>query len=452
MTARAKLGGDRGVALPLALAVLFTTGGLATLAAREAIFSSSQTLRDQTVKRAAHAATAGIEAGIFRMNRMQPGPQECVVKSGSGGSLAVADLAADGWCAPQTEDLGNGSSFSVRVSGVTTVSANGQMLAERRMVSTGIAGSTTRRVRVTMNAATGAPVFAQGYAAVSLATVDYGNNVRITGGLGSNGNIYLKNSAQVCGAATPGPGKRLFIRNAASVCPTQSTAPAQTSFNLQPVDQGDAPTANDNARIGSPPAAHRDDPCSSCESVMWDPATRVLELSNNATLTLGGNVYSFCRLELSNSAQLKIATRTSGTVRIFMDSPENCGGGSGMGSVAVGNSATFVNLNPSPSTFQLYAVGSETVATDVEFANGVDFQPDLVMAIFAPYSTVTLKNGVRLTGAIAARAVVLQNSASIVYHESIAEITTGSPIRLYRDETLVDCISAQIGPEPDSGC
>jgi hypothetical protein len=451
MTARAKLGGDRGVALPLALAVLFTTGGLATLAAREAIFSSSQTLRDQTVKRAAHAATAGIEAGIFRMNRMQPGPQECVVKSGSGGSLAVADLAADGWCAPQTEDLGNGSSFSVRVSGVTTVSANGQMLAERRMVSTGIAGSTTRRVRVTMNAATGAPVFAQGYAAVSLATVDYGNNVRITGGLGSNGNIYLKNSAQVCGAATPGPGKRLFIRNAASVCPTHSTAAAQTSFNLQPVDQGDAPANNDNARIGNPPQPTSLDPCTDCDGIDWDPSTRMLRLRNNSTLTLGGSVYSFCGIELENTAQLKIPVRPLGTgLRLFVDAPESCGG-EGTGSVSVRNSATILNLNADPTTFQLYLIGSSAISTVVAF-DGVDLAQNLVMAVYAPYSTIRIKGDTTLSGAIASKSIDLQNSARIDYHERIADITTGSPLRLYRPEHYLECTSTPPGSEPDSGC
>ena len=452
MSALDRLRGERGLALPLSLAVLFTTSGLAVLAARGAIVSNTQTQRDKNLKGAAQAAGAGVEAALFRINRMQPGAQQCVVKSASSGALEVAGLAADGWCAPQTEHLGDGSSFSVRVSGASTVTANGQTLAERRVVATGIAGPVKRRVRLRMDAATGAPVFALGYAAVSLASVDYSNSVRVTGGLGSNGNIYLKNSVEVCGPATAGPGKSLFVRHSASVCPTYSTAPAQTSFNLQPVDQGNAPTVNDNARIGSPPASLRDDPCTSCESVQWDPQTRVLVLRNNATLTLGGSVYSFCRLDLDNSAQLKIATRTSGSVRIFVDAPENCGGGSGMGSVEVRNYATIVNLNPSPATLQLYVVGSEAVDTDVEFANAADFQPDLVMAIFAPYSTVTLKNSVQLTGAIAARSVVLQNSASVAYHQGIAEITTGSPIRLYRDEGVVECTSEPTGPAPDSGC
>jgi hypothetical protein len=452
MAARPKLSAERGVALPLSLLVLFATSGLATLAAREAIFANRQTLRDQQVKQAAQAADAGIEAVLFRTNRIQPASQQCVVATGPGGQLAIAGLAADGWCSPQTEELGDGSSYTVRVSGARTVTANGQTLAERQVIATGISGAAKRRVMLRMNAATGAPVFALGYAVVSLGAADYGNNVRVTGGLGSNGNIYLRNSAQVCGPATPGPGKTLFLRNAASVCANQSTAATQTSFNLQPVDQGDAPVANDNARLGNPPAMYRDDACTSCEDVQWNPATRVLILRNNATLTLGGNVYSFCRIELNNSAQLNIAARASGSTRIFVDSPENCGSGSGMGSVEVRNYATFVNLNANASALQLYVVGSEEIETKVDFANGVDFQPDFVMAIFAPYSTVSVKNGVRITGAIAARSVSLQNSASVNYHQSIEDITSGSPVRLYRDEVLVECTSEPTGPTPDSGC
>src|SRR4029078_10707706 len=129
------------------------------------------------------------------------------------------------------------------------------------------------------------------------------------------------------------------------VCGGYSVAPAATAFNLQPVDQGNAPTVNDNGRIGNPPGVASADTCTSCANIDWNPATRVLNLRNNATLTLGGNVYSLCRLDLDNSSQLKIAARPLGTsVRIYIDSPENCGGANGMGSVSVRNDSTIVNM------------------------------------------------------------------------------------------------------------
>jgi hypothetical protein len=250
---------------------------------------------------------------------------------------------------------------------------------------------------------------------------------------------------------TPGPGKTVEIRNSASVCPSGSTTPAQQSFNLQPVDQGDAATNNDNARIGSPPQPTSLDPCTDCGSIDWDPATRMLNLRNNSTLTLGGSVYSFCGIDLDNTAQLKIPARPLGTgIRIFIDSPDNCGG-AGTGSVSARNSATILNLNTDPTTFQLYLLGSSSIPTYVAF-DGVDFASDLVMAVYAPYSTIRIKGDSRLSGAIASKAIDLQNSAGIEYHERIADITTGSPLRLYRPEQYVECTTVPTSTQPDSGC
>jgi hypothetical protein len=321
------------------------------------------------------------------------------------------------------------------------------------VVSTGTAAGVRRRVLTRITAATGEPVFPGGYAGVSLTSLSVGNNVNVSGGLGTNGSILLKNFAAVCGDTTPGPGKTLTIQNNAHVCGGYSLAPAQTPFNLQPVDQGNAPTVNDNARIGSPPGVTSQDTCTSCGSIDWNPATRVLNLRNNATLTLGGNVYSLCRLDLDNSSQLKIAARASGTsVRIYIDSPEHCGGGNGMGSVSVRNDAAIVNMNTDPTTLQLYVVGSADIATSVDFTNGVDLATGMVMAIFAPYSTVTLSNNVSLTGAIAARSLVLENNASLIYSDRIADITTGSALRLYRSAEYRECGADQETSAIDSGC
>ncbi len=116
----------------------------------------------------------------------------------------------DGWCINQTEDLGDGASYTSRASSAVSLNTNGQLLVQRKIVSTGTVNGVKRRVLLTTNAATGAPLFPANYAAVSLSSVDYGNSVFINGGVGSNGNITLRNTAEVCGAATPGPGKTLI--------------------------------------------------------------------------------------------------------------------------------------------------------------------------------------------------------------------------------------------------
>jgi hypothetical protein len=442
---------QRAIALPMSLAVMALTWGLATVALREALTSQTQTQRDRDVKRALQAANAGAETAIYRLNLLQPLSQQCITITA--GQLAVSVVQADGWCAPQTEDLGDGVSYVSRASTGVALHVNGQALVERKVVSTGIANGVRRRILTRITAATGEPVFPYGYAGVSLAALDIGNNVSIAGGLGSNGNVQLKNSAHVCGDTTPGPGKALTIQNSAGVCAGYSTSPTTTSFNLQPVDQGNAPTVNDNARIGSPPSSISLDPCTTCGSVDWNPTTRVLNLRNNATLTLGGNVYSFCRLDLDNSSQLKIAARPLGTsVRIYIDSPENCGGANGMGSVSVRNDSTIVNMNTDPTTLQIYVVGSPTRTTTVDFSNGVSLESDMVMALYAPYSTVTLRNNVGITGAVAARALNLSNNASLTWDQSVGDITTGSPLRLYRSEQYKECASQPDATAVDSAC
>ena len=445
------LADERGIAIPVALAVLFLVWGLALVSLREALGAQHQTQRDRDVKRALQAAGAGVDAMLYRFNLIQPGSLQCITLTA--GTLSVTALGSDGWCPAQSEDLGDGVTYTARVSPAISIRPNGQALVQREVVSTGAANGIQRRVFERITAATGEPVFPGGYAGVSLTALSVGNNVDISGGLGTNGNILLKNFAHVCGDTTPGPGKALTIQNNAGVCPGYSVSPAATPFNLQPVDQGNAPTVNDNLRIGNPPGPASLDTCTSCGSIDWNPATRVLKLNNNATLTLGGNVYSLCRLELNNSAQLKIAARAPGTaVRIYVDSPESCGGGNGMGSVSVRNDSAIVNMNADPTTLQLYVVGSSTINTTVDFSNGVSLATSMVMAVYAPYSTVTLNNNVSLTGAIAARSLVLQNHASLIYSDRIADITTGSMLRLYRSAEYRECGGDQETSAIDSGC
>jgi hypothetical protein len=442
---------ERAIAVPVALAILFLVWGLATVSLRGALTAQTQSHRDSEVKRALQAANAGVDAQIYRFNLLQPGSLQCI--SLSLGTLTVSALSADGWCAPQSEDLGDNTSYTARVSRAIAVRPNGQALVQRSVVSTGYSNGVRRRVLTRITAATGEPIFPGGYAGISLSSLDVGNNVNVTGGLGTNGNVVLKNFAEVCGDTTPGPGKSLSIQNNAHVCGGYSVAPAETAFNLQPVDQGNAATVNDNLRIGNPPSSVSLDPCTSCGNVTWNPSTRVLSLKNNATLTLGGSVYSLCRLDLDNTAQLKIPARPLGNaVRIYIDSPENCGGGNGMGSVSVRNNSSIVNMNADPATLQLYVVGSTTVATSVDFSNGLDFATDMIMAVYAPNSTVTLRNNVRMTGAVAARQLVLQNNASLTYHDRIADITSGSLMRLYRSAEYKECANDQETSEVDSGC
>jgi hypothetical protein len=445
---------ESGVALPAALGVLFVVSALATFAARASIVAGHQSFRDQNVKRATQAAFGGVQALRYQVNLLQPGVSECVVKNVTTGALSVASVLSDGWCAPQSEDLGDGASYSARISASTALTVGGQILAQRRIVSTGTVNGVKRRVSQTVNAATGAPMFAPGYAAVSQSGVDIGNSVRINGGLGSNGNIALRNTATVCGPATAGPGKTLSLYNSAGVCNGFSTQPAQQNFQMQPVDLADTSTVNDNTRVsnaiaGTGGPGNPADVCTSCDKISWNATTRSLALNNNSTLTLSGSVYSFCSLDLDNSAQLLVAPRDPATpLKIYIDKPETCG--TGMGSVRLRNNSGIVNLNSDPRTLQLYVAGSTATATSVSFENS--FDSSMIMVVYAPDSTVSMTNHLDVVGAVAAKTFQMQNNTSLTYHERVGDITQGSTIRVYNAEDYVECTTEQTDPTYDSGC
>lgn len=440
---------ERGIALPLALAVLAVVMILALAAAAAAVTASHQSFRDRNAKRAFQAAAAGVQTATYRTTLLQPGLQQCVVKDSSTGNLSVGPVQADGWCAPQAESLDDGATYTQQVSAGTLVVANGQQLVQRQIVSKGVINGVARRVDVRTSAATAAPLFPLGYAAVSLAPVSYGNTVTINGDVGSNGDIALSNQATVCGNATPGPGDQVTTANQAHVCDGYSTQPATQPFTLDPVDQGLAPTQNGNGRIDQAiQGLAGGDSCTTCGKVGWDPSTRVLSLSNTATLTLGGNIYSFCRVDLQNSAQLKVAVNA--TVRIYLDSPEHCGGTSGMGSVTLANQSGILNLNADPTTLQLYLVGSPSIPTTLDFANS--FESTMLMSIYAPYSTVFLHNSITITGAVAAASVPMQNGATINYDQRVGNIKGGG-IPVYRSSSRwVECTSTPPAAAVDSGC
>jgi type II secretory pathway pseudopilin PulG len=424
------------------LAVLIV---LAFVAAAAAISASHQSSRQKSSKRSFQAAVAGVQAGNYQTTLLQPGLQQCVSKDPATGALSLVTVQADGWCAPQLETLGDGETYSQRVSAGTLIQSNGQELVRREIVSTGVVSGVKRRLDATVTANSGKTVFPNGYAAVSLAPVSYGNTVRINGDLGSNGEIDLANQAVVCGNATPGPGEQVSTANQAHVCNGYSTTAAQLPFTLDPVDPKAQDSNNRISNIFS--KASPSDACTTCNKVSWNASTRVLALSGNSTLTLGGNVYSFCKVTLENSAQLKIAVNAA--VKIYIDSPEHCGG-AGMGSITLSNTSGLLNLNTSSSALQIYMVGSPTIPTILDFANA--FASTMLMAIYAPYSTVYLHNSVHITGAVAAQSIPIQNDSSITYDAAIGGIFKGV-IPVYKStRNLIECTATPTGTAVNSGC
>jgi hypothetical protein len=443
-----RLTDDRGVALPVALSVLLVVAGLATVAARAAIVSNNQSFRDNNVKRAVQAANGGLGAAIYQINLMQPSFTQCVHKAVSDGALTNGALQADGWCAAETEDLGDGASYTVQVSGPTaTTSSTGLSIDRRKVVSFGTVNGVRRRATVTMNAGHGSPIFPPGYAIAVRDSITMKNNANISGHLGSNGSITIKNNLDVCGNVTPGPGKKATIGQNMNQCPGYNTTPAAEPFDLQPIDISKA-TPNDNVRLTNMKAGSGtpQDTCSSCAKISWSSATKVLTI-DNATWNPSGDVYLFCRLDFKGG-KIQIPSRAT-PLFFYIDTPENCGGTSGMGSVVL--DGTFVNLYSPAQPIGIMVAGSATKATSVDLPSNDATTP---IGVYAPNSTVTQKNNVSFTGAVVAKTLDVKNNASFTWDNSISNLLSGSNVRVYQIATgsYKECTGTPTTSAPDSGC
>jgi hypothetical protein len=280
------------------------------------------------------------------------------------------------------------------------------------------------------------------------------NNAQVTGGLASNGNITLKNNASVCGNVTAGPGKTFSKGPNSTVCTGYSTANASQPFAIQPVDTS-AATPNDNQRITnaiSNSGSNKDSCGSTCSKISWNSSTRVLTVNSGGTLTLSGNTYFFCRLEIKGGGVIQIASRTT-PMYVYIDSPENCGSTTGMGSVAWNSSGSFVNLSNNPATFALMVAGSSKIATSVDLSsNDQTGAGAIIMAIYAPNSSITYANNLNFTGAIVAKTIDMKNNATITYDSRVSAITSGSSVRFYQGYDYKECTGAPSGTTPDTGC
>jgi Tfp pilus assembly protein PilX len=434
---------ERGVALPVAVSMLMASGALAGVAATSAITSDRQASRDRNVKRAVAAADAGIDVGVYRLNKFAlslNATNQCVTMNGSG-VLAVepvnADGTAAGWCRAQTESLGEGASFTYRVSQRQQVNVGGQDVWQRKVVAVGLVNGVQRRAATQVSAPTGNPLFA--YTIFSHEDLVMRNNSSIEGTARTNGNAVIQNSSKICGDLTVGTGKQL---RGSKNCSSGSTSTATEPLVLAPVKM---PATNENWRltIGSPGP---DDPRSG--SVSWNTSTRVLSLDNDGQITLNGGIYILCGLTLNQNGRIIIPD--DGTpVKIYIDAPERCAGANPRGSVSLEQSSRIVNASGDPTMVQLYVVGSTSpsLSTQVAFRNG----HDLSMVVYAPNSLVTFDNQNTFRGAVMAKKVEIRNKAEIIGDPRVANLMGDDvPLQVYKRQSWIEC-NAQ-GGTTDSGC
>ena len=120
-----------------------------------------------------------------------------------------------------------------------------------------------------------------------------------------------------------------------------------------------------------------------------------------------------------------------------------------MGSVVM--DGTFTNLYSPAHAIGIMVAGSSTNATSVDLPTNSATSP---IGVYAPNSTVVMKNNVNFTGAVVAKSLTVDNNAKFTWHPAIDGLLSGSNIRFYQAATgsYKECTNIATGTAPDSGC
>src|SRR5207244_6215244 len=105
------------------------------------------------------------------------------------------------------------------------------------------------------------------------------------------------------------------------------------------------------------------------------------------------------------------------------------------------------------ATSALMVAGSPQIATSVDLSS--NDQPGasaIIMAVYAPNSSVTYQNNLNFTGAIVAKTIDLKNNAVITYDSRVTAITSGSSVRFYQAFNYRECTGSPTGSTTDTGC
>lgn len=460
MTKISNLRREEGVAMVVAMGFLAVMLVLSATVISSSSLLGSATTKETARKRAFEAAEAGLQATIYRLNMLGPAPDRCI-----GGSAETVQSPTGAACAPYTENLGNGASFTSWTT--TALSAGGSCagtqvgasssIAERCVTSSGTVDGVTRRVQARVASYASSPIFPIA-GVVGLSSMTFANSAEVIGGIGSNGQITLSNSARVTNT-TIGPSAPMpTVSNSASTGPVSRRTTAQGPFALAPVDPGNSVTVNDNGRIanalGNPQVQPYDPITGSGGGISYNATTRTLSMWGNRTLTLGGAIYNFCGLSMSNNTTIKLAA--GARTAIYIDSPTRPGSGcpSGSGSMSLANSATFENTSApvpgsgfehDPTALQLYIVGRP--GSSFNLVNNTAFYG----TVYAPSSTINIANSANIYGAVAANAINMPNNTKIVADPNATSIRT-SGAEVYFRSAWRECQRTSPSSDPSAGC
>ena len=438
--------------MPVVAVLLLSAMAAVGVAVTASIHAQRGTTRDQQSKAAFQAAEAGVNQAILRYNTYTSttAPLSAVNPCISAGGSPAASTG--GWCAGVTSTVTGGSvTYYVR-----PVLASGTL----EIVALGNISGVTRRVDVIANSASGQQVFLDA-GVKSQIGITMASNAEIRSTAATGGDMALSANARQCGLASVGVGRVMTLTaNAAyystTACTTQLSAStvAHAPLVLPPVNQGDAATSNDDARItaaalgsGSPAdlvSGNRAD-------VSWSASTRALTINHNSALTLTGTKYSFCKVTLNSNSAIYVAAGLS--VTMFFDSPEACGQPSGTVQLQLSSNSRITSATGAPASVAMLFVGSSTTPTSLDMNSNTQVSGTCVQnfVIYAPLTDITMNSNSQYCGAMAGKSIALSSNALIQSDVASQGFILPATAAHYVVSRFVECGSAGATP-PNSGC
>lgn len=456
---RRRLASEDGFAIPTVMLMTVAALGMAGVAVTTSIGGQSGTVRDQGTKAALSVAESGVSQALLHYNR---GVDPCVP-------------ATEGaWCGPVTGMSVNGSSVNYwtrLASGDECEVGNEVECVEIVSVGTTVGGE-TRRVSVMASTVSteesGGPGPFATAGVLSLEDMSLDSNSVIHTGTATNGYLKLRSNARQCGQASVGIGKKLETESNAGYysdaqCKTKHSTVLNQELTLPPVNQGDAATNNDNGRFFAQDvvSGNKADACWNGKTAEGKTTTacktRELRVDNNSSLTLGGSVYSFCKLTLRSNSALYIAAGAN--VTIYFDSPEACGYTSGVTQLDLQSNSRITSATGDPISVAMLFVGSDTRQTKVQLNSNtsVNGPCEQNFVIYAPRSDVDLDSNSRFCGAVAGKSIHLDSNAEIWSASGSDEfnlpgVDIPETAAHYTPYRFVECGGDVTASQPNAGC
>lgn len=418
---RALRGDQSGFAVPTALMALIASFGLASVAVISTVDVQQGTSRDHASKEAIAAADAGANVAMLRLNRfvsrLTP-TSRCVGPSGE-----VQTASATGWCPFGPTERTGGATYRYSVSAYVQG-------APLQVVSIGTAGRVSRRVNVSMTPEVGKSVFGPEQL-IGEKKIEANGNVTVNANVGTNGPVTKAGgSGSLCGNERIGIGKAPQT-NWAPECEGKRTEGNRTLPAVVP--PANIATSNSNCRLSAT--------CTNTKEVdTWskkngyNAVKRELSLSQSSTLTMGGENYWLCKLESQNGT---IVMPAGAHVRIFIDTPEHCGLGSGATQVNLKGTIKSSAYEPKENLFEMpgiYVVGNG--AANIEGNSGTEN-----LTLYAPLSRVEIGGNAEWIGMFAGKEINLYGNPTITYNEKIKPPEITYPPSLTRSR-YVECSGA----------